>query len=106
MFVKKQTVDVSSLKLFPAAANAFNTINKSKKQATLASFWGKKEEKAVENSGSNSLVSALAMAYDFEDDNRCFDGEGRTITIEFDKFYVVGCYVPNSGNVTLILTIL
>ena len=25
------------------------------------------------------------------------DKEGRTITLEFEKFWVVGVYVPNSG---------
>lgn len=26
------------------------------------------------------------------------NGEGRTITAEFDDFYLVNCYVPNSGQ--------
>ena len=26
------------------------------------------------------------------------DQEGRTITLEFDKFYIVACYVPNAGQ--------
>ena len=26
------------------------------------------------------------------------DDEGRTITLEFDKFYLVVCYVPNAGQ--------
>jgi exodeoxyribonuclease-3 len=30
-------------------------------------------------------------------DHSKFVGEGRTITIEFDQFYLVNCYVPNSG---------
>eukprot|EP00484_Ammonia_sp_Unknown_P022942 CAMPEP_0197035000 /NCGR_PEP_ID=MMETSP1384-20130603/12907_1 /TAXON_ID=29189 /ORGANISM="Ammonia sp." /LENGTH=360 /DNA_ID=CAMNT_0042464987 /DNA_START=135 /DNA_END=1217 /DNA_ORIENTATION=- len=28
----------------------------------------------------------------------CQDGEGRAITLEFDKFYLVNTYVPNSGQ--------
>ena len=31
-------------------------------------------------------------------DDSKFNGEGRTITIEFPKFYLVACYVPNSGD--------
>ena len=38
------------------------------------------------------------MSYDFEDDRKCFAGEGRTITVELDSFFLVACYVPNSGE--------
>lgn len=24
--------------------------------------------------------------------------EGRVITVEYDKFYLMGCYIPNSGQ--------
>jgi exodeoxyribonuclease-3 len=30
--------------------------------------------------------------------NKEFDNEGRTITAEFDQFYFVNCYQPNSGQ--------
>jgi len=30
------------------------------------------------------------------------DKEGRVLTMEFDKFYIVSCYTPNSGEVCLI----
>ena len=43
-------------------------------------------------------ASALRASYDFEDDHRCHAGEGRTITIEFDSFILVACYVPNIGE--------
>lgn len=26
------------------------------------------------------------------------DSEGRLVTVEFDKFYLLSCYVPNSGD--------
>lgn len=26
------------------------------------------------------------------------DKEGRVLTAEYEKFYIVGCYVPNSGD--------
>jgi len=26
------------------------------------------------------------------------DKEGRTLTLEFEKFYLVTCYVPNAGQ--------
>lgn len=40
------------------------------------------------------------ISYDFEDEGKLpqFSGEGRTITVEFDKFIFICCYVPNSGE--------
>lgn len=42
------------------------------------------------------------ISYDFEDEGKVpqFSGEGRTITVEFDKFIFICCYVPNSGEGT------
>ena len=31
-------------------------------------------------------------------DNNKYDDEGRVITLEFENFYYVACYVPNSGD--------
>ncbi len=31
-------------------------------------------------------------------DNHKYDDEGRIITLEFEEFYYVACYVPNSGD--------
>ena len=44
------------------------------------------------------------ISYDFEDEGKLpqFSGEGRTITVEFDKFIFICCYVPNSGEGTRI----
>jgi exonuclease III len=43
-------------------------------------------------------VKVLKISVDFEDVAKKFEGEGRTITVELDKFFFVGCYVPNSGE--------
>jgi len=40
--------------------------------------------------------TVLSVVYDMGDEK--FRGEGRTITLEFEKFYLVCCYVPNSGD--------
>lgn len=88
-----------------------------RKQAKLSSFFKKSdsvvEEKKEEtiltqaddlqHSSSSSpsiLATAQKISYDFEDIEQKFVGEGRTITIEFDKFILVVCYVPNSGNIS------
>ena len=36
----------------------------------------------------------LSVKYGIEDEE--YDNEGRTITLEFEDFYLVNCYVPNS----------
>ena len=41
-------------------------------------------------------LTVLKVDYELNDSN--FSGEGRTITIEFPDFYLINCYVPNSGQ--------
>ena len=41
-----------------------------------------------------SKVEPLSVKYGIDDFE--YDSEGRTITLEFDDFYLVTCYVPNS----------
>ena len=41
-------------------------------------------------------ISPLSVYYGL-DDNK-YDDEGRVITLEFEQFYYVACYVPNSGD--------
>ena len=47
---------------------------------------------------SEKLTEVKNISFDFEDNKRSFHGEGRTITVEFTHFYLVACYVPNSGK--------
>ncbi len=46
---------------------------------------------------SQKIARIEGIYYDFENMEKFFAGEGRTITIETDKFFLVACYVPNSG---------
>lgn len=41
-----------------------------------------------------SKLNPITVIYGINDEE--YDSEGRTITLEFDKFYLVNCYVPNS----------
>ena len=41
-------------------------------------------------------IKPLSVHYGLKDHK--YDDEGRVITLEFDKFYYVACYVPNSGD--------
>ena len=83
-----------------------------KKKGTISSMWGtKKKPKSVDSEGQSSSETmtnessseamdpkhrVLSVVYDMGDDK--FRGEGRTITVEFEKFFLVCCYVPNSGD--------
>ncbi len=89
---------------------------KASKQQSISSFFGTskvssssstKEVESVSNKETphqaeslqkvisfNKKVSIVDIKYDTE----VAKGEGRTITMEFDKFFLVACYVPNSGE--------
>lgn len=43
-----------------------------------------------------SKIEPLSVHYGLKDNK--YDDEGRVITLEFDNFYFVGAYVPNSGE--------
>jgi exonuclease III len=53
---------------------------------------------ASETPTNTTLATVQKVSYDFEDEKRGHHGEGRTITVEFDRFVLVACYVPNSGE--------
>lgn len=86
-----------------------------KKQKTLASMWGGKqeakaaasnednsqpasEEQVVEHSRVLSVNYDCVHAYNNKKTPALCPGEGRTITIEFPDYFLINCYVPNSGQ--------
>lgn len=73
------------------------SVATAKKQSGILSHFVKKTENVEKNVQSNDSRSKIvSLTYEFEDPK--FSGEGRTITVEFEKFFLVGCYVPNSGQ--------
>ena len=42
-----------------------------------------------------SKTKPISVLYGMNIDKH--DQEGRLITLEFDKYYIIGCYIPNSG---------
>ena len=52
------------------------------------------EKKGYSGTMVYSKVEPLSVKYGIDDFE--YDSEGRTITLEFDDFYLVTCYVPNS----------
>ena len=83
---------------------------KKPKQMTLGKAWGIKEKEietpkvsvetntpfSTDANEINEFLSVESVDYEFNDTK--FSGEGRTITINLGKFYIVGCYVVNSGQ--------
>lgn len=88
-----------------AAAADAAVVEPKKKQKTLKSMWKSSEEEeavkvteTIATTSSQPLLNLLSVEYDMGGNDKRFAGEGRTITMEFDKFILVACYVPNSGE--------
>lgn len=59
-------------------------------------FWNDAEKKGYSGTAAFSLEKPVSVSYGLgEEDN---DDEGRVITLEYDKLYVVNVYVPNAGE--------
>lgn len=71
---------------------------KTKKQSKLDAMWGNKSKKdeAPPKIVEEGQLVVKSVQYEFNE--AAHSGEGRTITVEFDSFYLVNCYVPNSGQ--------
>ncbi len=106
VFLKKSTILIN-----PASKRSGSgpiCAGPPKKQAKLSAFFkkGLPEPVVSEEELSQEAVGVPAghvsvveqVSYDFEDEGKRFNGEGRTITIEFSNFILVACYVPNSGE--------
>jgi exonuclease III len=88
--------------------------NSNSKQKTLGSFFGaaskgKSKQKSSTDSAENAVDTPglqpssdsnkwklLKVVCDIDDSKH--GGEGRVICAELDSFFLVGCYVPNSGQ--------
>ena len=52
------------------------------------------EKKGYSGTLVYSKIEPLSVKYGIDDEE--YDSEGRTITLEYNNFYLVNCYVPNS----------
>ena len=59
----------------------------------LHEYWNSAEKKGYSGTAIFSRVSPLSVHYGIGHE---FDNEGRVITVEFEKFYLVTVYTPNS----------
>lgn len=60
------------------------------------SYWNFCSKKGYSGTAIFSKYKPLSISYDFGIDN--FDVEGRIITLEYNSFYLVNIYVPNSQS--------
>ena len=68
-----------------------------KEKYNYISFWNCCTEKKG-YSGTAILTKSKPLSVSYGMNISKHDKEGRIITIEYDKFYLVCCYVPNSGE--------
>lgn len=60
-------------------------------------FWNSAEKKGYSGTLSFSRVKPLAVTCNLNMPG-CHDTEGRAVTLEFDRFYLVNIYVPNAQD--------
>ena len=62
-------------------------------------YWHSAEKKGYSGTAVFTKQKPLSVSYDLPDmENLGFPNEGRVITLEFDEFYFVNCYTPNSQD--------
>ena len=72
--------------------NLNNLFNK-----TYKSYWYcPNEKKGYSGTGIMTKYQPISVKYGINVDKH--DEEGRVLTIEFEKFYIISCYTPNSGD--------
>ena len=60
-------------------------------------YWNSAQKKGYSGTAVFTKHKPLCVSYDLPDmDKLGFPKEGRVITLEFDKFFFVDCYTPNS----------
>lgn len=59
-------------------------------------YWNSAVKKGYSGTAVFSKIEPLSVSYDIGDEEHT--GEGRSITLEFDKFYLVNVYTPNSQS--------
>ncbi len=120
VFFRKSSISYSANPVAKEAITKTTTVRK--KQQSLASFLKisertdatsnfrgsenaevmGKEGGIITSDDSNQPILKVRNVYrDFENWNKAHEGEGRTITVEFDGFFLIVCYVPNSGGKTV-----
>ena len=91
-FVKKEDPDILCLQETKAHPDQVDEMLKQYPHH----FWNSAEKKGYSGTAIFSKVKPLSAHYGKDKDNH--KGEGRIITLEFKKFFLVTVYTPNSGR--------
>ena len=59
-------------------------------------YWNSAEKKGYSGTAVFTKIEPVSVSYDIGNDEHT--GEGRAITLDFDTFYLVNVYAPNSQN--------
>lgn len=59
-------------------------------------FWNSAEKRGYSGTAIFTRVPPLSVSYDIDDDSHV--GEGRSITLEFEDFFLVTVYTPNAQD--------
>ena len=84
MYLKDSSAPAAAAAVPAAKTNPFDMAKKTQKPAAAAPA-----------GGAASADDAPTVSFGIDDSSH--DGEGRAITVEYTKFFVVALYVPNSG---------
>ena len=62
------------------------------------SYWNYAEKKGYSGTAIYTKHTPISVSYGLGDEEEIHNHEGRMITLEYDDFYLVTCYTPNSQN--------
>jgi exodeoxyribonuclease III len=91
-FVKKEDPNILCLQETKAHPDQVDEMLKQYKHH----YWNSAEKKGYSGTAIFSKLEPLSVNYGVDEDNH--KGEGRIITLEFEKYYLVTVYTPNSGR--------
>ncbi|MBU0470765.1 MAG: exodeoxyribonuclease III [Nanoarchaeota archaeon] len=91
-FVKKENPDILCVQETKAHPDQVDEILKQFEH----NFWNSAEKKGYSGTAIFSKIKPLSVHYGKDQENH--KGEGRIIAVEFETFYLVTVYTPNSGE--------
>lgn len=91
-FIKKENPDILCLQETKAHSNQLDKILSQYKYH----YWNSAEKKGYSGTAIFSKIKPLSVKYGMNIEKH--DKEGRIITLEFEKYFLITVYTPNSGR--------